>query len=89
MVIAKSPDSDTVGFTHRYLDVDKLNKSLDKVTKSSCCYAEVRLVAYTDYSATIRDGKLERAIPGQEIGATIRVLRWRMGCSFYYRHSIT
>ena len=27
MVIAKSPDSDTVGFTHRYLDVDKLNKS--------------------------------------------------------------
>ena len=74
MVIAKSPDSDTVGFTHRYLDVDKLNKSLDKVTKDGAAYAEVRLVAYTDYSATIRDGKLERAIPGQEIGATIRVL---------------
>jgi len=74
MVIAKSPDSDAVGFTHRYLDVDKLNKSLDKVTKDGAAYAEVRLVAYTDYSATIRDGKLERAIPGQEIGATIRVL---------------
>ena len=74
MVIAKSPDSDTVGFTHRYLDVDKLNKSLDKVTTDGAAYAEVRLVAYTDYSATIRDGKLERAIPGQEIGATIRVL---------------
>ena len=74
MVIAKSPDSDTVGFTHRYLDVDKLNKSLDEVTKDGAAYAEVRLVAYTDYSATIRDGKLERAIPGQEIGATIRVL---------------
>ena len=73
-MIAKSPDSDTVGFTHRYLDVDKLNKSLDKVTKDGAAYAEVRLVAYTDYSATIRDGKLERAIPGQEIGATIRVL---------------
>ena len=74
MVIAKSPDSDNVGFTHRYLDIDKLNKSLDKVTKDGAAYAEVRLVAYTDYSATIRDGKLERAIPGQEIGATIRVL---------------
>ena len=74
MVIAKSPDSDTVGFSHRYLDVDKLNKSLDKVTTDGAAYAEVRLVAYTDYSATIRDGKLERAIPGQEIGATIRVL---------------
>ena len=73
-MIAKSPDSDAVGFTHRYLDVDKLNKSLDKVTKDGAAYAEVRLVAYTDYSATIRDGKLERAIPGQEIGATIRVL---------------
>ena len=74
MVIAKSPDSDMTGSSHRYLDADKINKSLDKITSSGATYAEVRLVAYTDYSATLRDGKLERAIPGQEIGATIRVL---------------
>ena len=74
MVIAKSPDSDMTGSSHRYLDADKINKSLDKITSSGATYAEVRLVAYTDYSATLRDGKLERAIPGEEIGATIRVL---------------
>ena len=74
MVIAKSPDSDITGRSHRYLDVDKINKSLDKVTSNGASYAEVRLVAYTDYSVAMRDGKLERAIPGQEIGATIRVL---------------
>ena len=74
MVIAKSPDSVISGHSHRYLDVDKIKKSLDRVTTDGAAYAEVRLVAYTDYSATIRDRKLERAIPGQEIGATIRVL---------------
>ena len=74
MVIAKSNDSDITGRSHRYLDVDKINKSLDKVTSNGASYAEVRLVAYTDYSVAMRDGKLERAIPGQEIGATIRVL---------------
>ena len=74
MVIAKSPDSAVGGLSHRYLDVDKINRGLDKVTTDGATYAEVRLVAYTDYSATIRDRKLERAIPGQEIGATIRVL---------------
>ena len=74
MVIAKSPDSSVHDLTSRYLDVDKINKSLDKVATNGATYAEVRLVAYTDYSVSMRDGKLERAIPGQEIGATIRVL---------------
>ena len=74
MVIAKSPDSSVHDLTSRYLDVDKINNSLDKVATNGATYAEVRLVAYTDYSVSMRDGKLERAIPGQEIGATIRVL---------------
>ena len=71
MVIAKSNDSDITGRSHRYLDVDKINKSLDKVTSNGASYAEVRLVAYTDYSVAMRDGKLESAIPGHEIGGTI------------------
>ena len=74
MVIAKSPDSSVHDLTSRYLDVDKINNSLDKVATNGATYAEVRLVAYTDYSVSMRDGKIERAIPGQEIGATIRVL---------------
>ena len=74
MVIAKTPDSSVHGKSHRYLDADKISKSLDLVTDKGATYAEVRLVALTDYSVSMRDGKLERAIPGQEIGATIRVL---------------
>ena len=74
MVLTKTPDSMVSGKSNRYLDVDKINKSLDLVTSNGATYAEVRLVALTDYSVTMRDGKLERAIPGQEIGATIRVL---------------
>ena len=74
MVLVKTPDSMVSGNSNRYLDVDKINKSLDLVTCNGATYAEVRLVALTDYSVAMRDGKLERAIPGQEIGATIRVL---------------
>ena len=74
MVLSKTPDSMVSGKSNRYLDVDKINKSLDLVTSNGATYAEVRLVALTDYSVAMRDGKLERAIPGQEIGATIRVL---------------
>ena len=74
MVISQSPDSHVKHLSTRYLDVDKINNSLDAITTNGATYAEVRLVAYTDYSVSMRDGKLERAIPGQEIGATIRVL---------------
>ena len=74
MVIAQSPHDNSKDASGRYLDVDRIRKSLDKVSKNGATYAEVRLVAYTDYSVAMRDGKLEKAIPGQEIGATIRVL---------------
>ena len=67
MVIAKSNDSDITGRSHRYLDVDKINKSLDKVTSNGASYAEVRLVAYTDYSVAMRDGKLERLSQGKKL----------------------
>ena len=74
MVIAQSPHDNSKDASGRYLEVDRIRKSLDKVSKNGATYAEVRLVAYTDYSVAMRDGKLEKAIPGQEIGATIRVL---------------
>ena len=59
MVLTKTPDSMVSGKSNRYLDVDKINKSLDLVTNNGATYAEVRLVALTDYSVTMRDGKLE------------------------------
>ena len=31
-------------------------------------------MAITDSTVALRDGKLERAIPGQEIGVTMRIL---------------
>ena len=62
MVIAKSPDSEVLGSGSRYLDVDKINKSLDKITDNGATYAEVRLVAYTDYSVSMRDGQLELSL---------------------------
>ena len=74
MVMSKTPDSQFTSKHKRYLDVDKINSSLEKATELGAQYAEVRLVALTDSSISMRDGNLEKAIPGQEIGATLRVL---------------
>ena len=74
MVMSKTPDSQFTSTHKRYLDIDKINSSLENATELGAQYAEVRLVALTDSSISMRDGNLEKAIPGQEIGATLRVL---------------
>ena len=74
MVMSKTPDSLFTSTHKRYLDIDKINSSLENATELGAQYAEVRLVALTDSSISMRDGNLEKAIPGQEIGATLRVL---------------
>jgi TldD protein len=58
----------------RYLDQEKVRKALDAAQAHGADYAEVRVVALTDSSVAMRDGVLERAIPGQELGMTLRVL---------------
>ena len=60
--------------TGRYLDQDKVRKALDAATAHGASYAEVRVVALTESTVAMRDGVLERAIPGQELGMTLRVL---------------
>jgi TldD protein len=58
----------------RILDEDKITKALEMATSLGADYAEIRLVSETTNTASLKDGKLERAIPGQEVGVTMRIL---------------
>ena len=46
----------------------KVRKALDAATAHGASYAEVRVVALTESTVAMRDGVLERAIPGQSSG---------------------
>lgn len=63
-----------ISTTGRYLDQEKVRNALDLATTYGASYAEVRLVSFTQSSVAMRDGILERAIPGQELGLTLRIL---------------
>jgi len=58
----------------RFLDQSKVQRALDHAQSCGATYAEVRLVSLTESTVAMRDGVLERAIPGQELGFTLRVL---------------
>ncbi|MCH1540034.1 MAG: TldD/PmbA family protein [Candidatus Poseidonia sp.] len=72
--MAANPGSPHTPSTGRYLDQERIGRALDNATQHGATYAEVRLVAFTQSSVAMRDGALERAIPGQELGLTLRVL---------------
>ena len=74
MVVCANPAGKVMESTGRLLDVDKMTRALDLATSLGATYAEIRLVSETTNSASLKDGKLERAIPGQEIGVTLRIL---------------
>ena len=83
MVVA-TRQSESIHSNGRLLDEDKINRALDNASRLGAEYAEIRLVSQTTNSASLKDGKLERAIPGQEIGITMRILAdgaW--GCLLY------
>ena len=73
MVVA-TRQSESIHSNGRLLDEDKINRALDNASRLGAEYAEIRLVSQTTNSASLKDGKLERAIPGQEIGITMRIL---------------
>ena len=73
-MVVTTRQADSRFSTGRLLDEDKISKSLDYASELGADYAEIRLVSQTTNSASLRDGKLERAIPGQEIGVTMRIL---------------
>lgn len=74
MVMAANQGEPHIPTTGRYLDQEKVRKALDLATTYGASYAEVRLVSFTQSSVAMRDGILERAIPGQELGLTLRIL---------------
>ena len=51
-----------------------MNNALEQALDFGATYAEIRLMAETTSSVRLKDGQLEHAIPGQEIGATLRIL---------------
>ncbi|MDG1553045.1 MAG: TldD/PmbA family protein, partial [Candidatus Poseidonia sp.] len=74
MVMAANQGEPHISTTGRYLDQEKVRNALDLATTYGASYAEVRLVSFTQSSVAMRDGILERAIPGQELGLTLRIL---------------
>lgn len=60
--------------TGRYLDQDRVRRALEQAQAFGASYAEVRVMSVTESTVAMRDGVLERAIPGQELGMTLRVL---------------
>jgi TldD protein len=51
-----------------------VRKALGHAQELGAEYAEVRVMSLTESTVAMRDGVLERAIPGQELGMTLRVL---------------
>ena len=74
MVVSVMPNDDSILSSGRMLDQDKTRISLDLASSLGADYAEIRLVSETTNTASLKDGKLERAIPGQEVGVTLRIL---------------
>ena len=74
MVVTLPSANDNFYGVGRLLDKDKITTCLELASTLGADYAEVRLVSETTNTASLKDGKLEKAIPGQEVGATLRIL---------------
>ena len=74
MVMASKRGEAHTPSTGRYLETERVLEALDAATDYGATYAEVRVVSLTESTVAMRDGQLERAIPGQELGMTLRVL---------------
>ena len=73
MVVA-TRQAESILSSGRILDEDKITRALNNAQNLGAEYAEIRLVSETTNTASLKDGKLERAIPGQEVGVTMRIL---------------
>ncbi|MGY8754366.1 MAG: TldD/PmbA family protein [Candidatus Poseidoniales archaeon] len=74
MVAGVAGLDDTLRDCGRLLDYNRITSALDLATSLGSQYADVRLVSETTNSASLKDGELERAIPGQQVGVTLRIL---------------
>ena len=73
-MVIQSEGASPTSYSTRYLDRTKMNNALSNALSFGASYAEIRLMAETTSSVRLKDGQLEHAIPGQEIGATLRIL---------------
>ena len=73
-MVIQSERASTTSYSTKYLDRTKMNNALSNALTFGASYAEIRLMAETTSSVRLKDGQLEHAIPGQEIGATLRIL---------------
>ena len=73
-MVIHSERAASTSYSSRYLDRTKMNNALSNALTFGASYAEIRLMAETTSSVRLKDGQLEHAIPGQEIGATLRIL---------------
>ena len=73
-MVIQSEGASPTSYSTRYLDRTKMNNALSSALSFGASYAEIRLMAETTSSVRLKDGQLEHAIPGQEIGATLRIL---------------
>ena len=61
-------------FSRRYLSDQRISKAIDLAVEEGASYAEARLVALTETDIKMKNGKIDSAVPGQQIGLTLRVL---------------
>ncbi|MDG1525516.1 MAG: hypothetical protein P8Q90_05555, partial [Candidatus Thalassarchaeaceae archaeon] len=73
-MVVTSPQNNSPFSSGRLLDEDRITKALNLASSLGATYSEIRLVSETTNTASLKDGKLERAIPGQEVGVTMRIL---------------
>ncbi len=73
-MVIQSERAPPTSYSTKYLDRTKMNNALNNALAFGASYAEIRLMAETTSSVRLKDGQLEHAIPGQEIGATLRIL---------------
>ncbi|MEC7168455.1 MAG: DNA gyrase modulator, partial [Candidatus Thermoplasmatota archaeon] len=73
-MVIQSQSAPDHGRPTKYLDRTRMNNALEQAMDFGATYAEIRLMAETTSSVRLKDGQLEHAIPGQEIGATLRIL---------------
>lgn len=60
--------------TGRFLDEDLAEKIIETATTFGATYAEIRTVSNRNTSISMRDGKVRNAVPGHDVGATLRCL---------------
>jgi len=73
MVISSERNSDELK-SNRYLDAQKIARAIDIALQEGAQYAEARLVAITETDIRMKDSQIESAVPGQQVGLTLRVL---------------